>query len=332
VTFSRYPTRTPQYIAPFSLWWIGMVHDYWMYQDDPEFVRQMLPGIRAVLAFFAEHQRTDAHLGRVPWWNFVDWANDWPGGVPPAEDDGASAPLDLQLLLAYGWAAEMENSLGSRAQGAEYNRRAASLRAAVRNLYWDPGRNLFADTPRKRLFSQQTNALAILAGVTEGEEARAVMKRSLEDPTLTQCSVYFRHYLHSALNKSGEGDRYLELLAPWRKMLNQGLTTWSEIADPTTRSDCHAWGASPNYELFRTVLGIDSSAPGFRRVIVRPFLGRLTHVSGVIPHPRGEISVKLSRVNGKIAAEIALPEGVVGEFIWHGVRRPLSSGKSKFAM
>jgi alpha-L-rhamnosidase len=49
-------------------------------------------------------------------------------------------------------------------------------------------------------------------------------------------------------------------------MLNRGLTTWAETADPTTRSDCHAWSASPNYELFRTVLGIDSAAPGFRRV------------------------------------------------------------------
>jgi hypothetical protein len=39
-------------------------------------------------------------------------------------------------------------------------------------------------------------------------------------------------------------------------------------------SDCHAWGASPNYELFPTVLGIDSASPGFRRVVVRPFFGR----------------------------------------------------------
>src|ERR1035437_3370368 len=32
---SRYPTRLEQYIPGFSLWWIGMVRDYWWYVDDP---------------------------------------------------------------------------------------------------------------------------------------------------------------------------------------------------------------------------------------------------------------------------------------------------------
>ena len=332
VTFSRYPTRTPQFIAPFSLWWVGMLHDYWMYTDDPAFVRRMLPGVRGVLTFFAARQQRDGHLGRVPWWNFVDWTKEWPAGVPPAEDDGASAPLDLQLLLAYGWAAEMEDALGAKTQAAQYRQQETTLRAAVRRLYWDSARQLFADAPRKERFSQQTNALAILAGVTEGEEARAVMRRTLADTSLTQASVYFRYYLNAALNKSGEGDRYLEQLGPWRWMLGQGLTTWSEIADPATRSDCHAWGASPNFELFRTVLGVDSSAPGFARVRIRPFLGRLTHVSGAIPHPKGEVGVRLVRDGGKLSAEISLPEGVTGEFIWRGVRRPLPSGRSKFVL
>jgi len=31
---SRYPTRLEQYIPGFSLWWIGMVRDYWWYVDD----------------------------------------------------------------------------------------------------------------------------------------------------------------------------------------------------------------------------------------------------------------------------------------------------------
>ena len=56
------------------------------------------------------------------------------------------------------------------------------------------------------------------------------------------------------------------------------------------------------------MLGIDSAAPGFARVVIRPFLGKLTHVSGAIPHPKGEIAVTLStRSNGKLEASMTLP-------------------------
>lgn len=324
-TMSRAPTRQQQYIPPFSLWWIGMVHDYWWYRDDPAFVREMLSGVRAVLTFFAQHQRKDGSLGVLPWWNFVDWA--WPNGVPPAEPDGSSAALDLQLLLALDWAADLEGALGSRANADGFRASGQTLRATIRNRYWDPARRLFADTPRKQAFSQQANSLAVLARVVEGAEARALVNRILADTSLTQCTYYFRHYLHSAVNQVGEGNRYLELLDEWDSMLARGLTTWAEKPEPT-RSDAHAWSASPNFELFRTVLGIDSAGAGFSRVVIRPHLGALTRASGSIPHPKGEIAVKLARKGNVLDAEVTLPAGVTGEFVWGNSRTPLPSGTS----
>jgi hypothetical protein len=328
LTQSRAPTRLQQYIPPFSLWWIGMVHDYWRYQDDAAFVRRMLPGVRAVLAFFAERQGPDGSLGPLPWWNFVDWVKQWPRGVPPAEG-GASAPLDLQLLLAQQYAADLEEAVGAPARGQELRAASARLAAAIRSRYWDARRSLFADTPGRERFSQHANVLAVLAGLVEGAEARAVMDRVLSDGSLAPCSIYFRHYLHAALNRTGQGDRYLEMLSPWRRMLAEGLTTWAETNEPDVRSDCHAWGASPNFELFRTVLGVDSASPGFRRVLVRPFLGPLTRVSGAIPHPRGEVAVSLSVKGDRLAAEVTLPDGVDGELVWGGQRRRLPSGASR---
>lgn len=327
-TYSRAPSQLQQYIPPFSLWWIGMLHDYWMYQDDEAFVRQMLPGVRAVLSYFGARQRPNGSLGRMPWWNFVDWTSQWRNGVPPAGAEGESAPLDLQLLLAYRWAARMEAALGSKALAGEYEQAARLLHDSARLLYFDAARGIFSDTPARRDFSQHSTVLAVLAGVLEGGEARKALDRATSDRSLTQCSIYFRHYLNSALNLAGEGDRYLDSLGQWREMLSRGLTTWAEQADPT-RSDCHAWGASPNFELFRTILGIDSAAPGFRKVIIRPFLGKLTRAAGAIPHPQGEVAVSLSMSNGTLSAEVTLPGGVSGEFVWHDQRRPLSGGVTK---
>ena len=70
------------------------------------------------------------------------------------------------------------------------------------------------------------------------------------------------------------GDHLLDNLQIWRDQMALGLTTWAEMPEPT-RSDCHAWGASPNIEFFRILLGIDSNAPGFKSIRIAPSLGDL---------------------------------------------------------
>ncbi len=358
-TTSRYPSRLPQYIPPFSLWWIGMVWDHWWYRGDAAFVRRMLPGVRAVLAFFAGHQRPTGEVGRLPYWNFVDWAVDWRAGVPPgwnvgfvqgtpkgalprdntaigfvpaSDPKGSSASIDLQLLLAYDWAAALERAAGSRGLADEHARAAEALRGRIRQLYWSDARKLFADTPHLRLFSQQANALAVLGRVVEGKDAAALVERMLGDGSLTQATLYFRHYVHEAVSQVGLGDRYLELLAPWRQLLAQGVTTWPETQDPS-RSDCHAWGASPNFELYRTVLGIDAAAPGFARVRLRPSLGTLKTVAGSIPHPKGELSASFAvGAGGAVKAEVSLPPTIDGELLWRGRRHPLRPGANRLTL
>ncbi len=329
-TMSRYPTRLEQYIPGFSLWWIGMLHDYWWYVDDPEFVRRMLPGVRAVLSFFEQYQKPNGSLGPLPWWRFLDWVPGWPGGDPPSEPDGSSAPFDLMLAMAYRWAADLETGLGLAAMAGVYGERERQLRSTVQALYWDSAKRLYADTPRKQQFSQHTNTLAVLAGTISGEAARDLMVRILSAPDLAQTGLFFRFYVHTALAQVGEGDRYLDLLGDWRDMLARGLTTFAEIVErpgSPSRSDCHDWSASPNIEIFRTVLGVDSAAPAFARVRVAPHPGRLTAFSGAVPHPKGMVEVA---VEGGTAT-VKLPAGVSGEFLWRGKRTDLAPGVNRVA-
>jgi hypothetical protein len=328
LTFSRAPSRLPQYIPPFSLWWIGMVHDFWRYQADGTFVQAQLPGVRAVLTYFASRQQADGLLANVGWWNFVDWTSAWPDGVPPLGRRGESAPLDLQLLLAYQYAADLESDAGTADRAAEYRQRAATLRDAIRRTYWMSQRRLFADVAGGSTVSQQTQALAILAGVPEPDEMAPLAERMLADADLVPASIYFRYYVHQAVVRAGLGDRYLDLLGEWRRMLDLGLTTWAEKAEPT-RSDAHAWGASPNVEFLRTVLGVDSAAPGFARVSITPHLGALTQVSGRVPHPRGFVDVTLTRNGDALDAEVSLPDGVLGHLIWKESTYKLKSGPQR---
>ena len=116
----------------------------------------------------------------------------------------------------------------------------------------------------------------LLTGVIIEMNAHELGNKLLHDTSLAKASVYFRYYLYQALTKAGFGNDYLNWLGIWKQNLAMGLTTWAEIDDINrARSDCHAWGSSPNIELYRIVLGIDSDAPGFSKVKIEPHLGML---------------------------------------------------------
>jgi len=328
--YSRAPSGLVQYIPPFSLWWVGMVNDYLMYTDDAQFVRRMLPGVRAVLSYYEGFQKESGSLGRMPFWNFADWVTSWPGGEAPGDSDGSSAVFDLQLAMAYDWGAAIESAVGNAGMAEMYRGKSSKLKAWVLAKDWDAARGLFADQPSHRTWSQHANTLALLAHLVPPAEGRAIFEKMIADPGLAQASIYFRAYTNAALREVGLGDRYLEQLEPWRQILKNGLTTWAETADPT-RSDCHAWGASPNFELLRTVAGIDSMAPGFAKVRVAPNLGQLTQVHARMPHPKGEIDVVLVKRAGKLTADVELPAGITGEFDWAGAKKALVAGKNHLA-
>ena len=334
ITLSRYPTANAQEIPTFSLWWIGMLNDYYMYRDDPAFVKQFLPGERQVLQFFNKYQQADGSLKNAPYWEFTDWSEGkgWKSGMPPFGEDGSSAALDLQLLWAYQIAARLEESLGMKAYASEYRQKATQLTETVKRKYWDEAKQLFADTKEKNYFSQHTNTLAILTGVVKGVQAKQLAQKIITDTSLTQATIYFQYYVNQALHKTGFGNLYLDRLQIWKDNLAMGLTTWAEISDiNNARSDCHAWGASPNIEFFRTVLGIDTDAPGFNKIKIEPNLGSLKKVSGTMPHPRGEIKVSYDvDQRGRVDAAISIPQGTSGIFVWKGKMHSLKSGETKF--
>lgn len=336
-TLSRYPTANAQEIPPFSLWWIGMIHDYWMYRDDEAFVRNKLPGIRQVLWFFHKYQQADGSLKNVPYWNFTDWCDTkgWDAGVAPIGKDGSSAALDLQLLWAYELAADLESHLGIRDYANQYSMAATQLKETIQKKYWDASKQVFADTPDKDVFSQHTNSLAILTGISTGATAASLARKIMTDAELTQATVYFKYYLHQALTAAGFGNDYLNWLNIWKQNLAMGMTTWAEMSDiNNTRSDCHAWGASPNIELYRIVLGIDSDEPGFKRIKINPHLGSLTHASGSIPYlsTLDNISTDYKEVAGGWNISISLPGNVPGYLVWKGKRYELKPGANSLVI
>jgi hypothetical protein len=307
-----------------------------MYRGDSAFLAEKLQGVRNILWFFSKYQQKDGSLRNVPYWMFTDWVENkpgWSGGTAPYGKDGSSSIQDLQLLWALQLAADLEKQIGSAYLGEEDLKKAEQLRQTIRTAYWDPEKKMFADTKDKDLFSQHANSLAILTHMIQGEEAKLLALKTLKDSSLAPASIYFKYYLHQACTMAGLGNDYLKWLDIWRQNLKMGLTTWAETSDiDAARSDCHAWGASPNIEFFRIVLGIDAEAPGFSRVRIEPHLGYLENISGSIPHPKGELKVNYHLENGKWKIEILLPEGITGNLLWKGISYELKGGRNSFEL
>ena len=333
LTQSRYPSFSPQVINTFSLFWVDMLHDYWRHRTDEAFLRARLTGLQAVLAWFeARIDPQTGLLGPLPYWTFADWADEWAwndglgiGGEPPGAHTGGSSMVTLQYAGTLRHAAELCRALERADLATHYEQTAAALCAAAKRQCWDEGRRLFADTPARQHFSQHANVMAVLAGAVTGDAARDLIQRTADDKSITQATTYFRFYLLRAMKAAGLGDQYLARLGPWHDMLGLGLTTFAEKPDPT-RSDCHAWSASPVYELLATVCGIEPASPGFATVRIEPHLGQLRNARAKMPHPRGEIAVSLRREGEGVTAEISLPEGVSGTFVWSGRNVELKPG------
>ncbi len=342
LTQSRYPSSLVQMIPTFSLLWVGMVRDFWMYRGDPEFVRSQLPGTRTVLDWYLHHQRADGLLEKLPWWPFVDWGKDFHSGMPPQEDSGGSAIITLQFVEALRYAAELESVYGDAHTAELYRNAAERASQAVWKLCWNQQYGLIADTPAQQHYSQHANILAVWLDVVPPARQKEVLAKILSSsdsgftasgpvPPMTLATYYFRFYLARALEHAGMGDSYLQLLGPWREMVSLGLTTWAESPEPT-RSDSHAWSAHPNYDLLTIVAGIRPGTAGFETVTVAPHLGPLKHVQAALPTPKGMVAVEYTRVANGVEAKINLPAGVSGELVWKGRTSRLHAGEQKLTL
>jgi hypothetical protein len=124
---------------------------------------------------------------------------------------------------------------------------------------------------------------------------------------------------------------YLSQLAPWYNMLDLGLSTWAETPEPT-RSDCHAWSASPNYDLLTIVAGIRPGSPGFKTVHIEPHLEGLHQLNASMPHASGMIETSYRLEGAHWSATFTLPSGVDGQLAWKDRVWPLHSGPQTLSL
>lgn len=311
-----YPTVAVNVIPGFSLYYIMMVHDHMMYFGDRSLVERYCPTIDAILNFFARNLDDRGLVGKIGhvngsrFWSFIDWTTEWneTSGVPDATLEGPITMESFLYAYALGLAAEMAEYLENSEKAQRYRCRMEQVKQAIRTHCM--GENgLFQDGPGVEKYSQHGQVWAVLSETASQELWQPLMKKAFTQRGLAKCSVAMAFYLFRAMEKSGLYAQTQPLWDPWRKMLENHLTTCEED-QLTSRSDCHAWGSVALYELTAVTLGVRPAKPGYKEVLVQPNPGYFTYARGTVATPHGEIQVSWEKTAQGLKRQINAPKGV----------------------
>ncbi len=309
LTQSRFPSRLVQVIPAWSLHWITTIRDYFLCTADAATVRDLLPGVRAVLDWYRRHTDADGLPAKLPFWNITDWCPWWPRGVVPGADHGATCIHAAQYINALDEAAWLLRHADRVTEADALAAEANKLRAIAHQRFWSESEGLYFDQPGGPEVSQYGNAWAIVAGLAGERERGIIMWRFPNDAKLAPGSFFWWHTGFSALARSGRYDEMQQHLGPWHESIGYGLSTFVE-ENSYWRSLCHAWSAHPVLEFQQRILGVTPSAPGFSQISIRPHRCGLTHARGSVCTPHGLVEVSWKAEGGRFQLEAVIPAGI----------------------
>lgn len=307
---SRYPSMQIQIIPGFSLHWIYMLKDHWMYYGDLGLIKRCRPVIDSILDWYDRKMTDIGLIGATGYWSFVDWVEGWDmNSIPRANRSGPMTIDTLMYIKALEGAAILNRATGRGGIADEYLQRASKAKNAILTLCFDEEKGLFKDGPTVREFSQHVQVWAVLSGVIKGNMAKEIMIKALFED-MAKMSYASTYFLCRALDITGLYDEAYEILwKPWKEMADLKLTTWVE--DPVSqRSDCHGWGALPLYEFPSQILGVKPALPGYKAIVIKPSICGLDYAQGTVATLNGPVSVAWHISKGDFKIKISGPDSI----------------------
>ena len=291
-------------IADYSLYFILGTIDYYETYGDLAFIRFIYPRCKTLMDFCASREDEDGFfVKKYEDWIFVDWAD--------IDKDGPVCAEQILYIAALRAMAKMAALIGK--DGKEYEKKAERLTALVNEKFYRPalGAYISSFTSGREQVTRHANIHAILFGVANEEQIRAITKNVLENEKIPAITTpFFSGFELDAMARIGRADFVEERIRTyWKGMLDLGATTVWEEYNPAFsgakhyemynhkygKSLCHAWGASPIYLLGRYFLGVCPTSAGYETFCVRPYLGGFGFIEGRVPVGEGEVQVYLSK-------------------------------------
>lgn len=302
-------------ISSYSLWWILIHKEWYMYQGDLEYLKRQndyLTGLLNHLLTKVDRSGKECLDGK----RFLDW---------PSERNrkGVDAGLQALLSMTFDAGSVLCEALGNTALAAT----CAETSARMKQYTLDPNG------------SKQAAALLALAGLIDAGDAD---KNVISVGGAKNFSTFYGYYMLQAQAKAGNYQGAMDIIRDyWGGMLDMGATTFWEDFNiewmpgsapidelvPEGKKDihgdfgnfcysklrhslCHGWASGPTAWLSEHVLGVEVVAPGCRILRIQPHLGDLEWVEGTFPTPKGDVHITHRKQNGKVVTKVKAPKGV----------------------
>ncbi len=308
-------------MGDFSLIWVLMLRDLWAASGEVQRLRGLWPAAERVLASsrwsVGEHGLWRAEQPGI----FVDW------GAPAEAKTGENASLNAFRIRALQCMAEMAQALG-RSDAVRYRAEAEHVAGLFRTHFWREQQGLYAASLASEAggcIGLHASVLALAFGLASPAQAPRLLAsllplfaRNALRATATEENEYLElYFLHYAVQGLYEHQQALaaERLLRAHCLPQQRAGAWTlweglRWGSRGQASLCHAWSATPTWVAREHILGVRPVHAGEPdHVLIAPD-SHLAWAEGVVPHPRGLISVAWRREGSVLVIETTLPEGV----------------------
>ena len=318
--FGRNHTPLPKWmngISAYSMWWIIMQHDWYMYQGRIDYLEEQKDYLEALINQLFTCVTDDGKENFVKTFRFLDW--------PSSQNkQGVHAGLHALMVIAFQKGGYLCEVLGNK----KLAKKCKETVQKMQQYHPDPNN------------SKQAAALLAMSGIIEPEKAN---KDVISVGGAKNFSTFYGYYMLQAQALAHDYQGAIDNIRNfWGGMLKLGATTfwedfnldWTEnaagIADtvPEGKKDihrdfgaycyiglrhslCHGWSSGPTPWLSQFVLGINIIEPGCKSLKIEPHLGDLQWAEGTFPTPYGTIKIRHTKqADGTIKTTYEVPKEI----------------------
>lgn len=329
-------------IPDYCLYWIQITNDYVQWYGDSQVIHDLYPYFLKAIDWFWKYidKQNGLLTDDIPYWIFIDWSY-------KHNKIGYNAILNTQFMDVLYIVGKYAKIIGDSRNEKRLIHQADFMKKQIEALFWDPHERCYRDSIKEGKFgeiiSQHTNAYLAIKGIVPPEKLQLILERIFVKPgtendiiqidrlrdkfikhdlmpfnpqkNVLIAQPFFMHHVNKFFDIMNRFDLMFNYFRRgWVPMIQIGPTftiweTWSK-----TGSECHAWSASPGYDLPTYILGITPTKPGFDKFEITPNLADLTWAKGSIPTIKSDIWVSWVLFESQFKIEFDVPESSICEF------------------